>query len=96
MQGSLHGRFDVRHVPRGQHQHVASAQLDTATLRVDQLGLVVDGYVKDSILGWICANGFKGVALVNCSINAACKASVNTAAVIPSKFVLLLPLAATT
>eukprot|EP00434_Breviolum_minutum_P044217 symbB.v1.2.039470.t1/scaffold6584.1/size27574/1 len=38
-------------------------------------GLVVrDGYVKDSIKGWICANGFRGDASVNCSINAACEA----------------------
>ncbi|CAL1145512.1 unnamed protein product [Cladocopium goreaui] len=38
-------------------------------------GLVVqDGYIKDSILGWICANGFKGDASVNCSINDACEA----------------------
>eukprot|EP00438_Fugacium_kawagutii_P008539 Skav223716 [mRNA] locus=scaffold2564:88491:91560:- [translate_table: standard] len=60
-------------------------------------GLVVkDGYVKDSILGWICANGYKGVASVNCSINAACKAQCKYGGCHPIEVCLPLMVAATT
>eukprot|EP00931_Biecheleriopsis_adriatica_P054864 TRINITY_DN32329_c0_g1_i1.p1 TRINITY_DN32329_c0_g1~~TRINITY_DN32329_c0_g1_i1.p1 ORF type:complete len:2934 (+),score=344.49 TRINITY_DN32329_c0_g1_i1:623-8803(+) len=34
---------------------------------------VPDGFVKDSIVGWRCANGFQGKASVNCTITDACQ-----------------------
>lgn len=42
----------------------------TCTLRCPRLGLPIkDGYIKDSIQGWICAPDHRGDAMVTCNIS---------------------------